>query len=119
MAKLSESAFRFALTEAAVEAKINLSGFMLEGYKIRDAIDRVGLPLPPVKNVSEADEELKDDPIFKAVKVMAAPPQSQAMAAAEIATQYIAAHVIAAWEHYKSLPEKRGHTNCACMRIGC
>src|SRR3989344_2165207 len=69
MEKMSKDGFLCRLNRAICQASLNRRGKFLEGYQVRDAIDCIGLPIPPFKNLNKADEELEHshDPIFRAV----------------------------------------------------
>lgn len=95
--KLTKLAFLRKLSFAAREAGFTRGGAMCQGYQIRDAIDRAGLPLPPFKNLEKADDELHNNPIFIAVE-----RTSRDLRPLERFEEMMFAE--AAWEHYQSLP---------------
>lgn len=104
MTKLSKAEFLCKLNRAICQASLNRGGKLLEGYQIRDAIDRVGLPLPSFKDLDKADEELRQchDPIFHAVDEFsdadAVQDETELTKASSLYPMMLAE---VAWEHYE------------------
>ena len=103
MKKMTRVEFLFALDRATCQAHLNMGGgLLLRGWQVRDAIDRVGLPLPPFKNLDTADKELRNNPIFRAVSELANPEALTRRAGrVEISLFYPSALAEAAWEYYQ------------------
>jgi len=119
MNKLTEEEFLFTLGEAVYHARLNTER-MFPGWRIREAIDMVKLPLPPFNVLEHADEELRGDPIFLAVK--AALGEQIPVFGAEpvlLSPYYFMACAKRAWKHYLSLPSVgAGRPKTTCMSIG-
>lgn len=104
MTKLTKAKFLSKLDYATCQARLNREGVLLSGYQVRDAIDRVGLPLPAFKELGKADAELCDNPIFRAVNELSNVNKLESeFLMARISMFYPLALVEAAWEHYESV----------------
>ncbi len=103
MKKLTKAEFLYALDKAVHHARLN-SEQMMPGWRIREGIDMAKLPLPPFKELKNADEELRENPIFQAVKEgMNAPNIQPRVAYSQPSPYWFMSLAEAAWEHYKKL----------------
>ena len=101
MKKLTKVEFLHKLNEAVHHAELN-SEHMFPGWRVREGIDMAGLPLPSIGNLQHADEELLDNPIFRAVFAALTTHTSEWQI--KRSPYYFIALAEAAWEHYQMPP---------------